>query len=75
MPRNYRYVSADSHLEIDSKHWLGHVPAKNRDYPPRLTQPTPWSQRIMPRLGNFARVHAHRQDDMEVIASPEESSP
>jgi predicted TIM-barrel fold metal-dependent hydrolase len=38
MPRNYRYVSADSHLEIDSKHWLGHVPAKYRDRAPRLVR-------------------------------------
>jgi len=38
MPRNYRYVSADSHLEIDSKHWLGRVPAKYRDYAPRLVR-------------------------------------
>jgi predicted TIM-barrel fold metal-dependent hydrolase len=38
MPRNYRHVSADSHLEIDSKHWLGHVPAKYRDYAPRLVR-------------------------------------
>jgi uncharacterized protein len=38
MPRNYRYVSADSHLEIDSKHWLGYVPAKYRDYAPRLVR-------------------------------------
>jgi len=26
-----------------------------QDYLARLNQPTPWSQRIMPRLGNFAR--------------------
>jgi predicted TIM-barrel fold metal-dependent hydrolase len=38
MPRNYRYISADSHLEIDSKHWLGHVPAEYRDYAPRLVR-------------------------------------
>jgi predicted TIM-barrel fold metal-dependent hydrolase len=38
MPRNYRYVSADSHLEIDSKHWLGHVPAEYRDQAPRLVR-------------------------------------
>jgi uncharacterized protein len=38
MPRNYRYISADSHLEIDSKHWLGHVPAKYRDHAPRLVR-------------------------------------
>jgi uncharacterized protein len=38
MARNYRYVSADSHLEIDSKYWLGHVPAKYRDHAPRLVR-------------------------------------
>jgi uncharacterized protein len=38
MPRNYRYVSADSHLEIDSKYWLGHVPAKYHDHAPRLVR-------------------------------------
>jgi len=32
----YRYISADSHLEIDSKHWLDRVPAKYRDLAPRL---------------------------------------
>ena len=31
MARNYRYISGDSHLEIDSKHWLPRVPAKFRD--------------------------------------------
>ena len=38
MPRNYRYISADSHLEIDSKYWLGYVPVKYRDYAPRLVR-------------------------------------
>jgi predicted TIM-barrel fold metal-dependent hydrolase len=32
----YRYISADSHLEIDSKHWLDRVPEKYRDLAPRL---------------------------------------
>lgn len=36
MSRPYRYISADSHLEIDSKHWLDRVPAKYRDLAPRL---------------------------------------
>ncbi|HEY2920640.1 MAG TPA: amidohydrolase family protein [Candidatus Binatia bacterium] len=38
MTRQYRYISADSHLEIDSKHWLGHVPEKYRDQAPRLVR-------------------------------------
>jgi predicted TIM-barrel fold metal-dependent hydrolase len=36
--RHYRYISADSHLEIDSKHWLERVPAKHRDLAPRLVR-------------------------------------
>ncbi len=38
MARQYRYISADSHLEIDSKHWLGRVPGKYRDLAPRLVR-------------------------------------
>lgn len=38
MARNYRYVSGDSHLEIDSKYWLGRVPARYRDQAPRLVR-------------------------------------
>jgi len=34
--RTYRYISGDSHLEIDSKHWIDRVPAKYRDQAPRL---------------------------------------
>ncbi len=34
----YRYISGDSHLEIDSKHWIGRVPAKYRDQAPRLVR-------------------------------------
>src|SRR5262245_56906032 len=39
MPKQYRYVSGDSHLEIDSKHWISRVPAKYRDQAPRLVSP------------------------------------
>jgi predicted TIM-barrel fold metal-dependent hydrolase len=38
VPRYYRYISADSHLEIDSKYWLTHVPAKYRELAPRLVR-------------------------------------
>jgi predicted TIM-barrel fold metal-dependent hydrolase len=34
----YRYISGDSHLEIDSKHWLDRVPARYRDQAPRLVR-------------------------------------
>ena len=40
MTRSHRYISADSHLEIDSKNWLDLVPAKYRDLAPRLTRQT-----------------------------------
>lgn len=38
MAHNYRYISADSHLEIDSRHWLGRVPAQFRGLAPRLVR-------------------------------------
>ncbi len=38
MPRPYRYISADSHLEIDSKHWLPRVPDKYRVLAPQLVR-------------------------------------
>ena len=34
----YRTISADSHLEIDSKHWRNRVPAKHRGLAPRLVR-------------------------------------
>jgi predicted TIM-barrel fold metal-dependent hydrolase len=34
----YRTVSADSHLETDSKHWRDRVPAKYRELAPRLVR-------------------------------------
>jgi predicted TIM-barrel fold metal-dependent hydrolase len=36
--RKYHYISGDSHLEIDSRHWLPRVPARYRDQAPRLTR-------------------------------------
>jgi predicted TIM-barrel fold metal-dependent hydrolase len=36
--RAYKYISADSHLEIDSKHWRERVPAPYRALAPRLVR-------------------------------------
>src|SRR5258708_28865230 len=36
--RNSPYISADSHLEIDSRHWLERVPKNYRDLAPRLVR-------------------------------------
>ncbi len=38
MARTYRYISGDSHLEIDSKHWIDRVTAKYRSQAPRLVR-------------------------------------
>ena len=38
MAQNYRYISGDSHLEIDAKWWVGRVPTKYRDQAPRLVR-------------------------------------
>jgi predicted TIM-barrel fold metal-dependent hydrolase len=38
VPRSYRYISADSHLEIDSKHWLARVPEQYRPLAPCLVR-------------------------------------
>lgn len=35
---NYRYISGDSHLEIDSKNWIDRVPEKYRSQAPRLVR-------------------------------------
>ncbi len=35
MGRPYRYISADSHLEIPPERWTDRVPAKHRDRAPR----------------------------------------
>ena len=32
MSREYRYISGDSHLEIDSKRWVDRVPAQHRRF-------------------------------------------
>jgi predicted TIM-barrel fold metal-dependent hydrolase len=38
VPHSYRYISADSHLEIDSRHWIERVPEKYRALAPRLVR-------------------------------------
>ena len=38
MPREYRYISGDTHLEIDSAQWVERVPAIHRDRVPRLVR-------------------------------------
>jgi hypothetical protein len=38
MARDYTYVSADSHLEIDSRWWRPRVPEQWRDRAPRLVR-------------------------------------
>jgi uncharacterized protein len=38
MTREYRYISADSHLEIDSKRWIHRMPAQYRDRAPRVVR-------------------------------------
>src|SRR5487761_481346 len=38
MARSYRYISGDSHLEIDSKYWLPRVPEKYREQAPHLVR-------------------------------------
>ncbi|HEY6197730.1 MAG TPA: amidohydrolase family protein [Candidatus Binatia bacterium] len=38
LKKQYRYISGDSHLEIDTKHWVGRVPAQWRDQAPRLVR-------------------------------------
>lgn len=36
MAREYKFISGDSHLEIDSKWWIDRVPEKYRDQAPRV---------------------------------------
>ncbi|HEY0584484.1 MAG TPA: amidohydrolase family protein [Chloroflexota bacterium] len=36
MTHTYRYLSADSHMEIDSKWWIERVPARYRNQAPRV---------------------------------------
>jgi predicted TIM-barrel fold metal-dependent hydrolase len=40
MPKQYRYLSADSHLEVDSKGWIPRVPEKHRHFAPYI-EPMP----------------------------------
>ena len=36
MPRTYRVISGDGHIETPPEGWVKHVPAKYRDRAPRL---------------------------------------
>ena len=36
MPRTYRVISGDGHIETPPEGWVRHVPAKYRDRAPRL---------------------------------------
>src|SRR5205823_5099926 len=38
MARTYKVVSADSHLEISPERWTDRIPAKYRDFAPRLVR-------------------------------------
>ena len=38
MARNYRYISGDSHVEVDSKRWVHRVDAKYRDRTPYVVR-------------------------------------
>ena len=38
MVRHYRYISGDSHLEIDARCWVDRVPKQYRDQAPRLVR-------------------------------------
>src|SRR5262245_12686151 len=38
MARHYRYISGDSHLEIDSKKWIDRVPSQYREQAPHLVR-------------------------------------
>jgi predicted TIM-barrel fold metal-dependent hydrolase len=38
MARDYKLISADSHLEIDPSRWTNRIPAKYRDFAPRLVK-------------------------------------
>lgn len=56
----YRTISADSHLEIDSKHWLGRVPAQYRELAPRLVRQPDGSDAWM--IGNHIKRAAAAAD-------------
>jgi hypothetical protein len=38
MARTYRYISGDSHLEIEAKWWVSRVPHMYRDQAPRVVR-------------------------------------
>ena len=38
MARTYRYISGDSHLEIEAKWWVSRVPKMCREQAPRVVR-------------------------------------
>ena len=52
MPRTYRYVSGDSHLEIDSKVYLDRVPAEHRDRAPKVVRLPDGGDAWLVEIGN-----------------------
>ena len=60
MAGNYRYISGDSHLEIDSKHWIERVPTKYRGLAPCLVQQADGSDAWM--IGNEIKRPAAAAD-------------
>ena len=60
MVKKNRYISGDSHLEIDSKHWLERVPARYREQAPRLVREADGSDACM--IGNEIKRRAAAAD-------------
>jgi predicted TIM-barrel fold metal-dependent hydrolase len=68
MARDYTYISADSHLEVDSARWVGRVPAKFRDRAPRLVR-TPnggdaWAIENRPLIKNPGDLYGGKGRDV-----------
>ena len=52
--KKYHYISGDSHLEIDSKHWINRVPGKFRDQAPRLVRQPDEQRQVDDRRQNLS---------------------
>ena len=67
MARAYRYVSGDSHLEIDSKNWVDRVPREHRDRAPRLVRVADggdaWMVEGVPLRQNAADIYGGKGRD------------
>ena len=68
----YRYVSADSHLEIDSRHWAGRVPLRFRHQAPQLVLRVAdpgWNRWIVQQIADN-RVRAKRFGKVTEVMPP-----